>query len=235
MLNWIRDFIENMSQAVWWGIGVVAALAALIIFLSRTNTGVNVGEVELTLSAASTQSNLHVPTLAANLTQTPPESALTGSAPTLSLAGRREVRQFAASATASSERDRLAQGAVQAAGPPDTPECGDFRTAWASLNPNEAASLTLLFPELVTPTSLQVYETYNPGFITRIETIDLYGGLHTVYEAVPRPRTQCPFVLVVPIADADYQTSRVTIYLNQSTSTGGWNQIDAVELIGIKH
>ncbi len=235
MLARIRDFVESINQTVWWGIGVVAILALAVFYLTRTSTGVDAGQVELTMYAASTQSNLHVPTLAANLTQTPVEAALTGSAPTLSLAGRREIRQFAASASASSERDSLAQGAVQAAGPPNTPDCGDFRTAWASRNPNEVATLTLLYAELVTPTGVQVYQTYNPGFITRIEMADIYGEVHVVYEAAPQPQAQCPFVLVVPIERAGFQTNRVTFTLDQTGSAGGWSQIDAVELIGIKH
>ncbi len=235
MLARIRDFVESINQTVLWGIGVVAILALAVFYLTRTSPGVDTEQIELTMYAASTQSNLHVPTLAAHLTQTPVEAALTGSAPTLALAGRREIRQFAASAFASSERGTLAQGAVQAAGPPSTPDCGDFRTAWASEFPNEVATLTLIYPELVTPTGLQIYQTYNPGFVTRIEMSDIYGEAHVVYEAAPQPQPQCPFVLIVPIERAGFHTSRVTITVDQSTSAGGWSQIDAVELIGIKH
>ncbi len=175
------------------------------------------------------------PLIVVGSTPAAPDTDDAGSAPTLSLAGRREIRQFAASASASSERDSLAQGAVQAAGPPNTPDCGDFRTAWASRNPNEVATLTLLYAELVTPTGVQVYQTYNPGFITRIEMADIYGEVHVVYEAAPQPQAQCPFVLVVPIERAGFQTNRVTFTLDQTGSAGGWSQIDAVELIGIKH
>ena len=214
---------------------MVLAVAVLLAIASRGGNNVDPQVLELTISAASTQANRFVPTLAAELTRTPPIVALTGAAPTLELAGRLEVRQYAASAEATSERGDVDWGAVRAAGPPDTPECGDLRTAWATEQPNETASLTLLFPELVTPTGLLVYETYNPGFITLITFTDVYGEEHIIYQAAPQPRPQCPFVLVVPIMDADYQGNRVTIFVNQTTSVGGWNQIDAVELVGVKH
>lgn len=235
MLKTIRNAVGKVSRAIWTAIAAVVVLAILMAIASRGGSGVDPRVLEMTISAVSTQANRFVPTLAAELTQTPSALALTGAAPTLELAGRREVRQYAASAAATSERGDLEWGAVQAAGPPNTTECGDARTAWASEQPNEAASLTLLFPELVTPTGLLVYETYNPGFITLITFTDIYGEEHIVYQATPQLRFQCPFVLVVPIMDADYQGNRVTIFVNQATSVGGWDQIDAVELVGIKH
>jgi hypothetical protein len=201
----------------------------------REGTGADVEVLQLTIDAASTQANIYVPTLASNLTQTPADAALTGAAPTLSLAGRLQVDQFAASALASSELDSLTRGAVQAAGPANTTECGDFYTAWASASPNEVATLTVLFAELVTPTGILIYESFNPGFIVKVEFVDLYGEVHTVYDSLPQPRQQCPFTLVIPIIDADYKGNRVTITVDQSASPGGWNQIDAVELIGISH
>jgi hypothetical protein len=235
MLSGIRRLIRNIDQVVWIGILAIAAVVTVALLLLKTDTGTDPQVVELTLSAASTQSNVYVPTLSANLTLTPIDAALTGAAPTLSLAGRMEVRQFAASAFATSERDPLDQGAVQAAGLPNTTECGDFRTAWASAIPNEQAAITLLYPELVTPTGILVYQTYNPGFITRIDIVDIYGALHTVYEAEPQLEVQCPFARFVPVDEADYKANRVTITIDQATSLGGWSQIDAVELIGIRN
>ena len=142
---------------------------------------------------------------------------------------------YAASAEATSEIDPLTQGAVQAAGPPNTTECGDFATAWATKKPTDSAALTLLYPELVKPTGVIVYETFNPGFISRIDFMDIYGEFHTIYEGQPQVRAQCPFQLVVAIDNADYEGSRLVVYIDQTTSLGGWDQIDAVELIGIRH
>ncbi len=239
MLAWYRRSVRRLGRFLmdnlWLVILGLVIAVALLVFSMRPEDVPDPRVLDLTLNAASTQENVYLPTLAASLTQTPVIVALTEAAPTLALSGRQEVRQFAASAGATSERDTLNQGAIQAAGPPNTSECGDFRTAWASATPNEVAALTLLFPELVTPTGLRVYESYNPGFITRITFTDIYGKVHLVYEAPPGPQALCPFVLVVAIVDADFKGNMITIEVDQRTSLGGWDQIDAVELIGIKH
>jgi hypothetical protein len=231
----ITDFFGGISQMTWVGLVAVVLLVGAVIVLNRTESDNQVDVVQLTLNAVSTESSRYVPTLAANLTRTPVQAAVTAAAPTLALSGRREIRQYAASAEATSERDPLAQGAVQAAGPPNTPGCGDYRSAWATADANGSGALTLLYPELVTPTTVVVYETYNPGFVTHIDFVDVYGEVHTIYQAQPQAQTQCPFTLVVRVDDADYEGNRVVVYVDQTTSGGGWNEIDAVELIGVKH
>ncbi len=231
----ITDFFGGIGQMTWVGLAAVVLLVGAVIVLNRAESDNQVDIVQLTLDAVSTESNRYVPTLASNLTRTPVQAAVTAAAPTLALSGRREIRQYAASAEATSERDPLAQGAVQAAGPPNTPGCGDYRSAWATADANGSGALTLLYPELVTPTTVVVYETYNPGFVTRIDVVDVYGEVHTIYQAQPRAQSQCPFTLVVRVEDADYEGNRVIVYVDQTTSGGGWNEIDAVELIGVKH
>ena len=233
--DWIKNLFDNMGQLVWIGIVAIAVVVALVLLTVNPGTGTEPQVIQLTLDAASTLQNQYVPTLSAQLTETPVEAAMTAASPTLSLAGRQEVRMYAASAEATSEIDPLTQGAVQAAGPPNTTECGDFATAWATKKPTDSAALTLLYPELVKPTGVIVYETFNPGFITRIDFMDIYGEYHTIYEGQPQLRAQCPFQLVVAIDSADYEGSRLVVYIDQTTSLGGWDQIDAVELIGIRH
>lgn len=231
----IADFFGGIGPTTWAGLAALLLLVGAVVVLSRTESDNEVDVVQLTLDAVSTESSRFVPTLTSNLTRTPVRAAVTAAAPTLALSGRREIRQYAASAEATSERDPLAQGAVQAAGPPNTPGCGDYRSAWATADANGSGALTLLYPELVTPTAVVVYETYNPGFVTRIDVIDIYGETHTVYQAQPQARDECPFTLIAPVDDADYEGNRVVVYVDQATSSGGWNQIDAVELIGVKH
>jgi hypothetical protein len=234
MLAWFRQAVRNLTSKAWLLIGGALVLLLFLVGLSREGSGVPIEIATLTIGAASARLNADAPTISARLTQTPPESALTQAAPTFALLGQQEVQQFAASARASSELSQLDWGAVQVNGPPNTPECGDFRTAWASAQPNEIASITVFFPELVKPTGLLIYETYNPGFIVRITFTDVYGEVYTLYEAPPQPRPSCPFTLALAVSDADYKGNTVTIFVDQTTSTGGWNQIDAVQLIGTK-
>lgn len=235
MAKRLRRLFTRITESIALVIAGLVVLVVVLLVAMRPGNDMPPEVLELTLGAVSTQSNRTIPTLAAEMTRTPAVLALTGAAPTLAPSGRLEVRQWAATAQATSERDAVAGGAVQAAGPPNTSDCGDAETAWATQFPNSSASLTLLFPELVTPTGLYVHQTFNPGFITLITLTDIYGEEHIVYQAVPQAIGQCPLVLYVPIDDADYQSNRVTITVDQSTSAGGWNQIDAVQMIGISY
>jgi hypothetical protein len=220
---------------VWPFVLGLAILVGLYFVLSRDSEDVSPELVQPTIDAASTQASLSVPTFTANLTRTPIEAAATAAAPTLSLAGAQEVRQYAASAQADSQLGELDYAAVQVTGPPNTDSCGDFPTAWATLAPDGVGILTVFFGQLVTPTRIQIYQTFNPGFITQVTITDLLGEVHLVYEGVPQPSPECPSILTIPIANADYAGNVVTITLDQTGSPGGWNQIDAVELIGIKY
>ncbi len=191
--------------------------------------------IQVTLDAASTHDNLPYSTLAAQLSQTPFEAVITEVAPTLALAGLQEVRQYAAAAKTDSERGAIEWGAIQAVGAPNTTTCSDSRSAWATAQLNGQGTLTLYYVQLVKPTAILIHETYNPGFITRVTVTDNQYQEHIVYEAEPALSFQCPFVRVILIDKADYAANSITITVDQSTSVGGWNQIDAVELIGIRY
>lgn len=210
-------------------------LCAIAWGLLRSAQDVQPEIVQLTIIAAATQTNVQIPTLAANLSQTPPQAALTGAAPTLMLSGRQEVRQFAASAVATSQISDLDWGAVQAAGPPNTEACGDARTAWATAEPNAQASITLYYPQLVYPTRVLVYQSMNPGLIIQVTVTDTFGEVHTVYQSPPQFTGTCPFTLLVDIGYMDDPANTVTIYIDQASSTVGRIEIDAVELIGVRY
>lgn len=231
----VADLVGGAGSVIWYGLGAVVLLILIVVVLTLLPSNVDPNVVQLTINAAATESNRFVPTIARSLTETPPAAALTGSAPTLSVGGRRFVEQFAASASATSERAQVAQGAVQAAGPPNTDGCGDFQTAWATGNPNDSASLTLLYAELVRPRGVRIYETFNPGFITRVEFVDIYGDVHAIYEASPQAIGQCPFLREIAVNDVNTPGNKLVVYVNQAASANGWNEIDAVELLGIKY
>ncbi len=241
-MNRIGSILEDIGQVVRTNMAIVVIvvvavglLAAMMVSQPANSNSIEV--VVQTIDAASTNStaNAIAPTIIANLSRTPDPAALTSAAPTIELLGRQEITQFAASAFASSERGDLEQSALQAVGPPNTDECADAPTAYASELPNESAVLTVFFPQLVTPTGIIVHESFNPGFISRIEFTDNYGEIHVAYENnILALRAFCPNTLIVAILDAEYQSNTITIYLEQATSAGGWNQIDAVELIGIR-
>lgn len=142
-----------------------------------------------------------------------------------------EFRQWAYRAEASTQYGDEAWSAQQATGAPDTFACGDFGTAWASASSGETATLTVYFQLPVRATEVNIHQTYNPGAITRIEL--LHGSAENV-SPVPDsgdPGTACPGVLRIPVPDDLLPVDGVIIYLDQSL-TNGWNEIDAVELVG---
>ena len=158
------------------------------------------------------------------------QASATVAGPT-SAGGGTEISQFAASATASSEFSPTAWSAMQAVGAPDTEGCGDLPTAWSSDHAMPGATLHLEFDQGVIPTRLVIYETYNPGAIFYVDAIDISGIATAVYQDGPFVISECPRTMVIDITGVDNLVREVELTLDQENET--WDQIDAVELVGI--
>ena len=141
------------------------------------------------------------------------------------------VDQWAFSATASSEYGNPDWAATQATGAPDTPECGDYQTAWASSASDGVDWLELSYEFPVVPGRINIYETHSPGFIVRVEVVDEDGYYYTIWEGEPASVDECPRVLSIPVTGIDSPVAGVRIHLDQSEG-GNWNEIDAAELVG---
>ena len=148
------------------------------------------------------------------------------------------IDQWATSATASSEYGNPGWAAIQATGEPDTPECGDYQTAWASSASDGVDWLELGYEFPAIPGRINVYESHSPGFITRVEVVDEGGYYHTVWEGEPAPAEECPRVFSIPVIGVDVPVVGVRIHLDQRAG-GNWNEadidhasVDAVELVG---
>jgi hypothetical protein len=144
------------------------------------------------------------------------------------------ISQWAVSASATSEYGSDGWSATQATGEPDTDDCGDFGTAWASATSTGEDAITLFYEQAVIPTQINIYQTYNPGAISRVE---LFNSDTEVVLAVKKSndkpgKTDCPGVFTLDIEATDQAVNGVILYLDQSV-TGDWNEIDAVELVGV--
>lgn len=123
-------------------------------------------------------------------------------------------------------------GPEQAAGPPDTPDSGDLITAWASRTPD--GQVEWLECEYVVPIAVQqviVVETFNPGAVTSILAVDpqgketlLWAGRDPTPAQNPRGASQFPL-------QKPFLTKKIKIILD-SPGVQGWNEIDAVGVIG---
>ena len=142
------------------------------------------------------------------------------------------ISQWAISAAASSEYGSSDYSAMQATGAPDTPVCGDQTTAWASATAGTEEWIELTYDTLVFPTQVNIYQTYYPNQVVKVELIDNASVYHIVYTGEPESIEQCPYVLSIPVKDADYLVAGVRITIDQS-QIGNWNEIDAVELVGV--
>ncbi len=185
-------------------------------------------------------------TVAAQPTQAPPEATRTlppkptqlpkptkAAKPTLTpgtaAAG---IRQWAISASASSEYGDPNWAAKQATGKPDTPMCGDHDTAWASASSDGEEWIELSYDAPVMPTEVNIIQSFNPSQIVKVELIDMVSEYHEIYSAQPAAVDECPYRLSIPV-DADYQVAGLRITIDQSVLGVGWNEIDAVQLVGV--
>ncbi len=143
------------------------------------------------------------------------------------------LRQWASSADATSEYTATNWNAMQATGEPDTGVCADAPTAWASLSNNSVETLNVYYDVAVTPTQVNIYQTFNPGAITGIALIPADGSEPLPVRGSADPGTPCPGVLTIDLnlANIPYIYG-IQINLDQSL-TGDWNEIDAVEMVGI--
>jgi hypothetical protein len=141
------------------------------------------------------------------------------------------VSQWATSAVASSEYGASDWSAMQATGAPNTPECGDQTTAWASATAGTEEWIELTYGTLVYPTQVNIYQTYYPNQVVKVELIDSASEYHVIYTGEPESIEQCPYVLSIQVKDADYPVAGVRITIDQM-EVQDWNEIDAVELVG---
>jgi len=121
-------------------------------------------------------------------------------------------------------------GPEQATGAPDTPEAGDMVTAWASLQPDAGEEwLKLGYDRAVDVAQVRVRETFNPGAVTKVTAFLANGQEVTLWEGAD-PTTQAPEDFVVDVTKPAVSQA-IKVYLN-SQKVRGWNEIDAVELVG---
>lgn len=143
------------------------------------------------------------------------------------------AHQWASSASATSEYSSSDYNAMQATGEPNTTDCGDHVTAWASSgiqNPNEA--LTVYFDNAVWATQVNIYQTYTPGAIKGIALLPAAGGDPIEVPDSADSGTDCPGILSIDLpTDISSTINGVIIYLDQRKGKT-WNEIDAVELVG---
>ena len=119
----------------------------------------------------------------------------------------------------------------QAVGPPNTKPMGDLVTAWATAN--QSAGKEWLELDYVPPFiahQVRIHETYNPGAVVEL-VLKGEDGQEIVRIPVVATARTAPEWLEVSFDATAVPVQSVRVILDTSR-VAGWNEIDAVELVG---
>lgn len=120
----------------------------------------------------------------------------------------------------------------QSAGAPDTATHGDFATAWASASPDGGKEwLQLSYANATEIKQVVIHESYNPGAVSRVLAMMPDGSEQVLWEGVEQvsnPGQKMDSVFDVP---PGISSDRLRVELD-TKRVAGWNEIDAVELVG---
>ena len=143
-----------------------------------------------------------------------------------------EIRQWAVSATASSEYTPTEWSASQATGSPDAPQYGGHTVSWAPLSdPGTPEWLELTYEHPVVPTEVNIWEANGAGFVVQVEALDdATGEWLTLWQGTdPTPAEL--LALSPPLIATDISTRRIRV--TAGPGADGYPYIDAVELVGV--
>jgi hypothetical protein len=120
-------------------------------------------------------------------------------------------------------------GQEQAVGVPDTAQAADMPSAWASREQDAGPEwLQLDFENAVDVAEVRIRESFNPGAISKVTGM-VNGQEVVLWEGTATGGT-APRDFVVPV-EGHLQANSVVVHLD-TARVAGWNEIDAVELVG---
>jgi len=137
--------------------------------------------------------------------------------------------QATASSTYSDAQGTASYSANQAAGAPNVDNYGDNGAAWAPKTPDGGIEwLDLKYPKPVYATEVRVRESCGSGAVIKVEVYDEKGAAHSVWQGNDPTKGLNYFVKFPKTA---FKSDRVKITLATNV-VPGWNEIDAVQLVG---
>ncbi|KAJ3034954.1 F-box and leucine-rich repeat protein 4 [Rhizophlyctis rosea] len=129
-------------------------------------------------------------------------------------------------------------GPEQLLGAPNTQTYGDQSTAYAPASFKSTPYyewLLLDYTTAVHPSRIDIYESYNPGYVTEVWLASTSGSWYLVYKG--DPTLNLPLSIrnnkITPpdgALDSNFQTSRVLIVVDNRTPPA-WTEFDAVGLV----
>ncbi len=139
--------------------------------------------------------------------------------------------QAAASSSYNDAKDAEGWSANQATGAPNVDKYGDDGAAWTSKTPDGGIEwLDLKYAKPVHATEVRVRESCGSGAVIKIEIYDELGQAHAVWQGAD-PTTELNYFMV-KFPKTTFKTDRVKITLATNV-VPGWNEVDAVQLVGM--
>lgn len=144
------------------------------------------------------------------------------------------IRQWAVSAVASSQYADEGWSAKQAVGEPDVDGCEDDVFAWASMGADTVEWIELTYAVPVMPLEITIIQNYNPSQVVDVTGIGEDGTEYFIWEGEPEYVDYCPDYLTISFEPyEEFYINKLRITIDQSVLGLGWNEIDAVELVGM--
>jgi len=119
--------------------------------------------------------------------------------------------------------------ALKACGPPDADPKRDDPNAWASASGEMGVQwLELTFPNSVRATGVRIFEVNSPGAVAEVKAKGPRGEWETLWSGTASGNG-APLLIEWPQMAFNVKTIRIVL---DTDRTPGWNEIDAVELLG---
>jgi hypothetical protein len=135
-----------------------------------------------------------------------------------------------ASSTLNDAKGNVSYSANQATGEPNVQVYSTTPQAWSSKTADSGIEwLELTFAKPVFATAVRVRESSGSGAVIKIEVFDDKGAGHTVWSG--SDSTKELNYLIAAFPKTTFKTNRVKLTLATNVISG-WNQIDAVQLVG---
>jgi hypothetical protein len=142
------------------------------------------------------------------------------------------VRQWASGASASSQYGSDLWSALQATGEPDVSTYTDDPASWAPSGSDAGIQwLELTFDQAVVPSTVTIVESFGSGSVTLVEAFDPSTQGWVELWSGQSPATEAISTFSPPLSGVTFTTDRVRITLDTDL-VPGYNEIDAVELVG---
>jgi hypothetical protein len=138
--------------------------------------------------------------------------------------------QAAASSTYNDAQGTALFAANQVTGAPNVDKYGDNGSAWAPKTPDAGIEwLDLRYPKPVHATAVRVRESFGSGAVIKVELFDEQSVAHLSW-AGNDPTAELNY-LIVKFPKTPFKTARIKLTLATNV-VPGWNEIDAVQLVG---